>query len=114
MAPRSSRRLMRGRSPTVHFAAAWSRPRGGWRSSMLGPGWRAWSRRSRWRSAPTTALWKPVLHADRLPARQSIGGDVDENLDDRIPSDLGAVRRQFVKRVVGTAAFAAPFVASFD
>ena len=39
---------------------------------------------------------------------------MDENLDERIPSDLGPDRRTFVKRVVATAAFATPFVASFD
>jgi hypothetical protein len=37
-----------------------------------------------------------------------------EELDERIPSDLGPDRRTFVKRIVATAAFAAPFIASFD
>jgi len=39
---------------------------------------------------------------------------MDEDLDERIPSDLGPDRRTFIKRVVGTAVLAAPFVASFD
>lgn len=39
---------------------------------------------------------------------------MDEKLDDRVPSDLRDDRRTFVKRMVATAAFVAPFVASFD
>lgn len=39
---------------------------------------------------------------------------MDEELDGRIPSDLGPDRRTFIKRVVATAAVAAPFIASFD
>jgi hypothetical protein len=39
---------------------------------------------------------------------------MDDDLDQRIPSDVEPDRRTFVKRVVATAAFAAPFVASFD
>lgn len=39
---------------------------------------------------------------------------MDENFDDETLSDLKPDRRAFVKGVVGTTAFAAPFVASFD
>jgi hypothetical protein len=39
---------------------------------------------------------------------------MDDDLDERIPSDLAPDRRTFVKRVVATAAFTAPLIASFD
>ena len=35
-------------------------------------------------------------------------------MDEQIPDDLGPDRRAFVKRMVATAAFVTPFVASFD
>lgn len=39
---------------------------------------------------------------------------MDKHLDDEVLSELGPDRRSFIKRMVATAAFAAPFVASFD
>lgn len=43
-----------------------------------------------------------------------LGGMMDENFDEEPLSDLRPDRRSFVKGVVATTAFAAPFVASFD
>lgn len=39
---------------------------------------------------------------------------MDENVDDGMMADVRPDRRAFVKGVVATTAFAAPFVASYD